>query len=200
MVTWRRRAGGEEVIAAWLRHEYQSRTDFKAMVDRMYPQYVGAITDPDLGNPSQNQARLGVLTQYRSFVSTIAKADWWVAEIDRADLAGLKLIDSGDWRFITDGTLDPTRAAEKIDKDMSLRTGIYSNQVNFILNGYQQLASGSSRITLVGVSKTGPFTVVDGVHRTVSMALYYIVRSQEPFTERDAYVGLTGAPFTIRFA
>jgi hypothetical protein len=119
---------------------------------------------------------------------------------DRADFAGLKLIDSGDWRLITDGTLDPTRAADKIDKDVSLRTGIYSNQVNFILNGHQQLASGSSRFTLVGVSKEGPFTVVDGVHRAVSMALYYIVRSQEPFAKREVYVGLTGAPFSIRFA
>jgi hypothetical protein len=200
MVIWRRRVGGEEVIAAWLKHEYQSRTDFKAMVDRKIPRDVGAITNPDLGNPSQNQVRLGILTQYRPFVLAIAKADWWVAEIDRADFAGLKLIDSGDWRFITDGTLDPTRAAEKIDKDVSLRTGIYANQVNFILNGHQELASGSSRITLVGVSKEGPFTVVDGVHRAVSMALYYIVRSQEPFAKREAYVGLTGAPFSIRFA
>lgn len=192
--------GGEEVIAAWLKYEYQNRTDFKAMVDNQIPQYIGIITNPNLGNAIENQERLSILTQYRPFVSSIAAGDWWVAEIDKADFAGLKLIDSGDWRFITDGTLDPTRAAEKIDKDATLRNGICSRQVNFILSGYRQLSLSSSRVTLVGASKEGPFTVVDGVHRTVAMALYYIVKTHESFANKESYVGLTGTPFNLHFS
>jgi len=171
-VKWPRRVGGEEVVAAWLKYEYQNRADFKAMVDNQIPQYVGIITNPNLSNAIENQARLSILTQYRPFVSSITAADWWVAEIDKEDFTGLKLIDSGDWRFITDGTLDPTRAAEKIDEDASLRSGIYSRQVNFILGRYKQLSLSSSKITLVGADKEGPFTVVDGVHRAVAMAMY----------------------------
>jgi hypothetical protein len=83
--------GGEEVIAAWLKYEYQNRTDFKAMVDSQTPQYVRIITNPNLGSTSENQARLRILTQYRWFVSTIAAAAWWVAEIDKIDFSGLKL-------------------------------------------------------------------------------------------------------------
>jgi len=192
--------GGEEVVAAWLKYEYQNRADFKAMVDNQIPQYVGIITNPNLSNAIENQARLSILTQYRPFVSSITAADWWVAEIDKEDFTGLKLIDSGDWRFITDGTLDPTRAAEKIDEDASLRSGIYSRQVNFILGRYKQLSLSSSKITLVGADKEGPFTVVDGVHRAVAMAMYYIIKTHEPYANKEAYVGLTGTPFNPHFS
>lgn len=102
--------------------------------------------------------------------------------------------------FINNGTLDPTRAAERIDKDATLRSGSYSRQVDFMLNGYRQLARNPSRITLVGSGRGGPFTVVDGVHRAVSIALYHFVRFEEPFAKKEAYIGLTGMPFTIRFS
>ena len=197
---WLRRVGSEEVIAAWLKHEYQNRTDFKAMVDSQIPQYVGVIANPNLGNIAENQARLSIITQYRPFVSSIAAADWWVTEIDKVDFTELKLIDSGDWRFITDETPDPTRAAKKIDKDTNLRNGIYSRQVSFILNRYKQLSLSSYRIVIVCANKEGPFTVVDGVHRTVAMALYHFVRVHEPFAKKEAYAGLIGRPFDLHFS
>jgi hypothetical protein len=87
-----------------------------------------------------------------------------------------------------------------MDRDATLRSGVYSRQVNFILDRYQQLALSRFQITLVGSESDGPFTVVDGVHRTVGMALYYIVRAQQPFTKKEVYAGLTGRSFNLHFS
>lgn len=199
-VNWKSRVTADEVIGEWLKHEYTNRGNIKLIIDRDIPQYVPAILNPNYASASENTLRRTVLIQLRNFVAAIVGAEWWIVDFGVSDFSGFKLINSGDWRFLTNGTLNPADAASKIENDQSLRTGVYAQQVNFILDNCERLAKSPSRLTIVADSRNGPFTVIDGVHRSVAAALYYGVRQVESFPIREGYFGLVVAPFTLTFS
>ena len=196
---WLRKVATDEAFGEWLRHEYQNRSNMKAFIESNYPRYVQAIVNPDFGNSRENEIRFGILLQIRQWVPSIKSADWWVAEYDITDLATFKLINSGDWRFLSGGTLNAIHTATNLENDPAHRRGVHGAQVNSILDNSEKLAKTTSKVTIMADSRTGPFTVVDGVHRTVAAALHYKVRRAEAFPTKEAYFGLVSSPFNLRF-
>jgi hypothetical protein len=161
---------------------------------------VSALRKRNYDDPSVNSDRRAIMQGWRRPVfQGLDQAEWFLSTYDDSDLANLHLIDSGDWRDITFGSLDPVAAARRIESDATLQTGAYSTQVNFILQRVASLATTPSRMVLVGV-KGGPYTVVDGVHRIVASCLYYKVRNGVVLPEKEAYLGITRTPYALRFA
>ena len=194
-----RRASYNEVIRYWFNYEYDSRQDFQRAVDQRLGAQALALRQKGLDDPAANSVRLAIMQAWRSFVlQGFDQAEWSFITFDDVDLPVLRLIDSGDWRDITSGSLDPMVAAKRVGSDASLRTGPYAQQVNFILTRVESLATTPSRIVIAGIDG-GPLTVVDGVHRIVAACLYYKVRNKTTMGAREAYFGSMQRPYSVRF-
>ncbi len=111
MVEQVRRATYAKVIGYWFNYEYDSRRDFRRAVDQRFGSRVPALRRQDYDNPAANAVRLEIMRLWRGPVlQGLDQAEWSLRNYDDADLASIRLIDSGDWRDITLGSLDPMDA------------------------------------------------------------------------------------------
>ena len=192
-----RRATFGEALGYWFNREYETRTDFRRSVDQRVGSRVNALRR---GSDSSAVAdRRAIMMAWRgAVIQGLETADWTLSIYGEDDLSSLQIIDSGDWREIGSGSLDPLNIASRIESDVALRTGKYANQITYILNQLAMLATGPSRIIFTGTS-AGPFTVIDGVHRLVAECLYYKIRNKDITPDKEAYVGITQIPYARRF-
>lgn len=200
MVNWIRIVSFDEVVGYWLNYEYNSRLDVKACLDLSYKDVIPYIGENDYADLLGNEQRRRGLHAIRGGILQLLplKIEWWDARIEDSDTSRLNLINSSDWRSLTDGTLKPYRAAQRISSEQELRRGEHKNQVNFILKNYVNWEANPSRLVIVG-PRAGPCTVIDGVHRTVGFFLYHYLEKHGALNPRDAYLGVTDAPWNPQF-
>jgi hypothetical protein len=200
MVNWARPVPFDEVVGYWLNYEYSSRGDMKKYLENSFKEVIPYILNIDLTNAVANAQRRRALYAIRSGILTQLqiKTEWWDAEIEDSDTSQLNLINSGDWRNLTDGTLKPLRAAQRIASERELRYGAYTRQVSFILKNYVDWEKTPTRFIIVG-PKAGPYTVIDGVHRIVGLFLYHYVERRKPIEAREIYFGITDAKWNPLF-
>jgi hypothetical protein len=188
----------DEVYANWMKHEYQYRQDFKNRVDRNFSNSIPIILNPDFNNQTQNQQRFEIFWSYRMPILKEIQPDtkWWIANINEYDMKAIRLINSGEWREISTGTLSPIDCAKRINDDITLRNGKHSVPVNDILDKYRILSSSSSKPIIIGPN-SGPLTVIDGVHRIIAYSLFYFIRKEAEFSPKGVYLGITQLPFEV---
>jgi hypothetical protein len=198
LVASTRTASYDEVIQCWLNWEYDTRHEFRQAIDQRFGARVKELREGKTSAPVQD--RRSIMEAWRGGVlQGLDQAKWLLSKYGDADLSSMRLIDSGDWREITKGSLTPEDAARAIESDIALRNGPYSRQVSFILNRLATLATKPSKIIFVGVER-GPYVVVDGVHRIIAACLYYKVRNGVALPEREGYLGILLTPYAKRFA
>jgi hypothetical protein len=195
-----RKVSPAEVWGYWLRYEYHSRSNVRELLDTNFKDVVPYIGKKDYTNPFANAERLkGLIAVRRRIIERLpSKIDWWIASIDDVDISKVVLISAKVCRDFTNGTLKPLDAAINIVSNPSLRVGKHANNVNFILKNYVNLVLEPSRMIIIG-PKTGPYTVIDGVHRMIGLFLYHYVEKRGPLKSREAYFGVIDAPWNYQF-
>lgn len=105
---WLRPGSEAEMVALFLRTELPSdrwRDDLQALRERAgVPERV--VTDPDLDDEAENQARLRLLTQHRGYGTRTELFEgfpcdvcWWWMTITSAELARVRFIDYDYWSY-----------------------------------------------------------------------------------------------------
>src|SRR5215510_14435111 len=120
---WLRPSSETEMVALFLRTELPAgrfRDTLRALLERDgLPESV--ITDPDLGDDAEKQARLRLLTEHRGYSTRTGlfegfpdDVSWQWMAITPAELARVRYIDYDYWVELSGGTRLPVDAAPRI--------------------------------------------------------------------------------------
>jgi hypothetical protein len=194
----------EEVVGQWLQREY-----LNAVRERRCPTgYDAIVFNPDYENHHENQERL-ILMEYRCRLLLLLPRDtkWFKAEIAREDLCSLRLINEETWNILSNRTGAIDQASENY-LDWSQNPGsipmIPNPQVRQWLTdllaaiGRFRSQAGKTNqdltLILVGTSKEGHFTVLEGNRTSMGLYLHHIVDNPESvYPEHHAYLGISPA-------
>ena len=167
-----------EMIALFLRTELpaaRSRDDLRALLERDgLPERV--VTDPDLGDDAQNQARLRLLTRHRGYGTRSELFDgfpddvrWQWMAMTPAELARVRFIDYDYWVELSGGSRLAVDAAPRI------RAGVAPFGVSsaWALGMAQEVACGARfpPLILVITEPGGDLVVLEGHARLTAFML-----------------------------
>jgi hypothetical protein len=199
-----RPASEPEVVQYWLEREYAHRGPVRDHLDVLYGDETRLIDLRNFEDHSSNAIRLEMLEGIRWFFTHFRDTEkykvnsWNLERLDESDLSRLVLINAGDRREMSGGTLSPLDAARQIEENVARFGGFVRQDAEFIREHAETLALEESRIIIVG-PETGPLTVVDGVHRLTAVFLHYFVRKQGSFNAREVYHGVSRSPYDYQF-
>ena len=166
-----------EMVALFLRTELPAarfRDTLRALLDQAgLPDHV--ITDPNLGDPAENQARAQILTRHRGygtrtelFEGVPRDVRWeWMA-ITPAELATVRYIDYDYWVELSGGTRLAADAAPRI------RAGVAPFGVSDWALGLAQAVADGARfppLILVTTGLSGDLVVLEGHTRLTAYML-----------------------------
>src|SRR5262244_2459296 len=175
---WLRPSSEAEMVALFLRTELPAarfRDTLRALLERDgLPERV--ITDPDLGDDAENQARLRLLTQHRGYGTRTGLFDgfpddvrWQWMAISPAELATVRYIDYDYWVELSGGTRLATDAAPRI------RAGVapFGAPSDWALGMAQAVADGARfpPLILVTTGPSGTLVVLEGHVRLTAYML-----------------------------
>lgn len=197
---WLRPSSESEMVALFLRTELpaaRSRDDLKAHLERDgLPERL--VTDPDLGDDAENQARLRVLTQHRGYQTRTELFDgfpddvrWQWMAITPAELARVRYIDYDYWVELSGGTRLAIDAAPRV------RAGVapFGVPSDWALGMAREVALRSRfpPLILVTIGPRADLVVLEGHAR---LTAFMLARDQLP-PEMDVLVG--SSPAMIRW-
>src|SRR5690349_17231806 len=181
-----------EMVALFLRTELPAarfRDTLRALMEHAgLPERV--VSDPDLGDEAENQARLRLLTQHRGYGTRTGLFEgfpddvcWQWMAITPAELAGVRYIDYDYWVELSGGTRLAVDAAPRI------RAGVapFGVPSGWALGMAREVASGARFPPLILVT-TGPgddLVVLEGHAR---LTAYMLARDRLP-PELEVLVG-----------
>lgn len=109
----------DEVVTVWLRTELNSKrfqNDLKKSLSE-YSLDTNIITAPNLNNKEENQLRLKVLKDYRSwFKDDIYSYSWELVELTHEDVRKLRYIEYSYWNELSDNTHLAGVAAKNVEQ------------------------------------------------------------------------------------
>jgi hypothetical protein len=167
-----------EMVALFLRTELpaaRSRDDLRALLEQARLSE-RVVTDPDLGDDAENQARLRLLTQHRGYANRTELFDgfpddvrWQWMAITPAELARVRYIDYDYWVELSGGTRLAVDAAPRI------RAGVAPFKVpsDWALDMAQAVADGARfpPLILVTTAPGGGLVVLEGHARLTAFML-----------------------------
>ena len=193
----RLRPGNEaQMVALFLCTELPAarhRDDLRALLERDgLPDHV--ITNPDLGDDAENQARLRLLTRHRGYGTRTELFDgfpddvvWQWMAITSAELASARYIDYDYWVELSGGTRLPADAAPRI------RAGVapFGVPSDWALGMAQAVADGARfpPLILVTTGPGGDLVVLEGHAR---LTAFMLARDRLP-PELEVLVGSSPA-------
>ena len=217
MVVKFRKASYAEVVGYWISYEYNDRPDFRDYIDGRFSEkdvkYITAVHD--YTNRIANARRLLMLQSYRRFIAWFKHADWWVVLLSKEDVSKLLVIHSPHWDLLSDGTVRALDIAEGIEKKRwkkvdgnklllqepaeleHVRSVAHDEGKKILKNLKKKVRSKNpTRIVVIGAEGGKELTVIDGVHRSVRLCLYHLVRGkgEEKSFSQEAYLGLMPNP------
>ena len=166
------------MVALFLRTELPAarfRDKLRALLEREgLPERV--ITDPDLDDDAENQARLRLLTQHREYGTRAGLFDgfpddvrWQWMAITPAELATVRYVDYDYWVELSGGTRLPVDAAPRI------RAGVapFGVSSDWALGMAQAFADGARfpPLILVTTGPSGDLVVLEGHVRLTAYML-----------------------------
>jgi hypothetical protein len=193
----RLRPGSEaEMVALFLRTELpaaRSRDDVRAHLEQASLSE-RIITDPDLDDDAENQARLRLLTQHRGYGTRTELFDgfpddvrWQWMAITSAELASVRYIDYDYWVELSGGTRMPVDAAPRI------RAGVapFGVPSEWALGMALAVADGARFPPLILVT-TGPGSDLVVLEGHARLTAFMLARDRLP-PELDVLVGFSPA-------
>jgi hypothetical protein len=185
-----------EMVALFLRTELpaaRSRDSLRALLEEACLSE-RVVTDPDLDDDAENQARLRLLTQHRGYGTRTELFDgfphevrWQWMAITSAELAGVRYIDYDYWAELSGGTRLAVDAAPRV------RAGVapFGVPSDWALGMAQAVADRAHfpPLILVTTGPGGDLVVLEGHAR---LTAFMLARNQLP-PELDVLVGSSPA-------
>lgn len=193
-----------EVLGQWLRREYDN-----AKRGGQVPQgFEALIADSDYDDPIKNQQRLNLL-YYRCPLLCALPIDtrWFKIEVAKEDLELLQVIKEVSWNVLSGGTGEIVIAARNFIRFSENPTEIpeianptvqkwFKDLVKALQTFRSQVDSSGLNLTLIliGTSKGGPFTILEGNKTAIGLYLkYFVDHPQLSYLVHSSYVGLSPA-------
>ncbi|HSX19026.1 MAG TPA: hypothetical protein VLE91_02720 [Candidatus Saccharimonadales bacterium] len=177
----------DRVYGAWLKSELYR------MKEKLSSEQLGLIENPDFNNPAENEQRentiLDVYGRRPIMDSVPTNVIWHEVEIEEKDLENLYLLAIWDW-FIDTG-----KTFKLADVPNNLSSGHGHRISNFppgaadhkakIDKMLKKEGKAVQDIIMISSSEDGPFTIIDGTHRSSLLA----IKGNIPGTK--AYLGIS---------
>lgn len=167
----RRRASEDEVIAEFLKNDFQCPEfeDYQEAMARL-------VTAPALQNADENKVRRALLfIRHGSLWRELPEStEWFEAEIRLADLERIRVFPRAHWRKLALGDFSITQVAERImDERYRERTPqAFRAKIEDLRDHLQEDDSAiAGAVLLIGLNERGPFTILDGNHRLLAAML-----------------------------
>jgi O-antigen/teichoic acid export membrane protein len=167
----RRRVSEDEVIAEFLKNDFQCPEfeDYQEAMARL-------VTAPALQNADENKARRALLfIRHGSLWRELPEGtEWFEAEIGIADLHRVRVFPRAHWRKLALGDFSITQVAQRImDERYRGRTPeAFRAKIEDLRDHLQEDNSAiAGAVLLIGLSESGPFTILDGNHRLLAAML-----------------------------
>jgi O-antigen/teichoic acid export membrane protein len=167
----RRRASEDEVIAEFLKNDFQC-PEFQD-----YQEAVGRIVfEPAFDDPMENELRRALLfVRHGSLWRELPSGtEWYEVKVGAADLPRIRVFPRAHWRKLAVGDFAITQVAQRVVDDRyiertpeAFRTKI--KDLRDHLQANDKAVAGA--VLLIGISQSGPFTILDGNHRLLAATL-----------------------------
>jgi O-antigen/teichoic acid export membrane protein len=164
-----RRVSEDEVIAAFLENDFQS-PEFGEYREAMH----ALVTKPDFSSTLENARRRALFfIRHGALWRELPQGtEWFEVELQVADLERIRVFPRAQWRKLARGNFAMSqilrsfrsgRCYEVADKKFLSKILDLSDWLN------QDVEAGA--VLLIGVTESGPLTILDGNHRLVAAAL-----------------------------
>jgi O-antigen/teichoic acid export membrane protein len=164
-----RRVSEDDAICAFLKNDFQS-LEFKRYWDSLH----GLVSSPDLNSAIENARRraLFFLRHGSLWRELPPDTEWFEVEIQAADLERIRVFPRAQWRKLARGDFSLNRVLrsfrsghcyEVADKTFLTKILDLSDWLNHDVD--------AGAVLLIGVTGSGPLTILDGNHRLLAAAL-----------------------------
>jgi O-antigen/teichoic acid export membrane protein len=182
-----RRVTEDEVIAEFLKNDFRCPEfqDYQGT-------FLHLVTAPRLNDVDENKMRRALLFMRHGALwrELPATTEWFEAEIRSADLHRIRVFPRAHWRKLADGDFTITQVAQRIlDERFRDRTPeTFRAKIEDLRDHLQEHHVGvAGAVLLIGLTESGPFTVLDGNHRLLAAML----ATPEAFDRLRFYCGLS---------
>jgi O-antigen/teichoic acid export membrane protein len=166
-----RRASEDEVIAEFLRNDFQCPEfqEYQEAVARL-------VTAPVLQNRDDNKMRRALLfVRHGALWRELPEGtEWFEAEIRSADLHRIRVFPRAHWRKLAVGDFSITQVAQRVvDQRYRDRTPeTFRVKIEDLRDRLQRGDTAvAGAVLLIGLNESGPFTILDGNHRLLAAML-----------------------------
>jgi hypothetical protein len=170
-IQFRRRASEDEVIAEFLKNDFQCPEfdDYQEATARL-------VTSPTLQNADENRVRRALLfIRHGSLWRELPQGtEWFEAEIRLEDLRRIRVFPRAHWRKLALGDFSITQVAQRItdERYRDRAPEAFRAKIEDLRNHLQLDHSPvAGAVLLIGISESGPFTILDGNHRLLAAVL-----------------------------
>jgi hypothetical protein len=164
-----RRVSEDEVIAEFL------KTDFSNSAFEEYREDLrGLVLTPHLDDAGENAKRRALLfiRHFRLWKELPEGTEWFEVQVRAADLAQIRVFPRAQWRKLARGNFSIAAVAERLRTFRSLNTAekTFLSKISELRDRLRQ-DTNPGAVLLIGLSESGPFTILDGNHRLVAAIL-----------------------------
>jgi len=167
----RRRVSEDEVIAEFLKNDFQCPEfeDYQEAMARL-------VTAPVLHNADENKVRRALLfIRHGSLWRELPEGtEWFEAEIRLPDLERIRVFPRAHWRKLALGDFSITQIAQRItdDRFRDRTPAAFLAKIEDLRDHLQEDDSAvAGAVLLIGLSESGPLTILDGNHRLLAAML-----------------------------
>ena len=174
----------DEVIAEFL------KTDFQCPEFADYQQTMnGLVAAPDLSNPADNSLRRALFSlRHGTLWGALPKdTEWYEVELRASDLSRIRAFPRAQWRKLARGDFAINKVVRCISEGNRSTDPAFLAKIQSLRNACFKPESNPGAVLLIGLSGSGPFTILDGNHRMVAAML----NSPESLRTFRVYCGLS---------
>lgn len=160
-----RRISEDVAIAEFL------KSDFHGPAFREYHQTLSSIVrNPNFGDPDENAKRRALLFIRHLYLwkEIPRNTEWYQVEVTCADLANVRMFPRAQWRKVANGRFSTLEIAEGIRKRGHQLDAAFVSKLQAIGKRFDAADPDLGAVILIGVSASGPLTVLDGNHRLMA--------------------------------
>jgi len=164
-----RRVSEDEVIAEFL------KTDFSNSAFEGYREGLrGLVLTPHFDDATENAKRRALLfiRHFRLWKELPEGTEWFEVEVRAADLAQIRVFPRAQWRKLAHGNFSIAAVAKRLRTFRSLNVAekAFLSKISALRDRLRQ-DTDPGAVLLIGLSESGPFTILDGNHRLVAAIL-----------------------------
>jgi hypothetical protein len=157
-----------EVIVEFL------KSDFHGPEFEDHQKWGGLVTSPNLGDDRENSLRRALLfLRHGALWRELPKStQWFEVEVSNQDLDKIRMFPRAQWRKLARGNFAMTDVAKSIAAAASrdIREKAFLSKIDALGRQLRQDAPVGT-VLLIAIDERGPFTILDGNHRTMAAML-----------------------------